>query len=245
MQAKMQLLEICFCKACTFSELAFFLHFLCFFLHLFCIFCCIFWHLFLHFLCILPRFLAIFEKFEALTKPPPKNAKKMRKQHEICMFLFFLAYFFAFLLHFFFNVFAFFFAFYQVFCNFFWTIWSPDKTPFKKCKKNAKNMFFFFNCIFACIFFACLFAFFSNFFALVFSGCIFLHFLVAFFLLVFCIFSSSWFPRISSSAYHTTLDMHFWRVYTRLKATKTSSANFPRKLLPYHSSRADLFERLE
>jgi len=48
----MQLLEICFCKACTFPEFAFLSHVFC----IFFAFC-------LHFFCILPRFLAIFEKF--------------------------------------------------------------------------------------------------------------------------------------------------------------------------------------
>ena len=137
------------------------------------------------------------------------------------MFLFFLAYFFRIFVAFFFAMFShFFFAFYQVFCIFFWTIWSPDKTPFKKCKKNAKNMFFFSIAFLLAFFLHVCLHFFPIFLHLHLVVAFFCIFWLHFFLLVFCIFSSSWFPRISSSAYHTTLDMHFWRVYTRLKATK-------------------------
>ena len=83
--------------------------------------------------------------------------------------------------------------------------------------KNAKNaqfhnlhvfrifcifVCFFFNCMFACFFFACLFACFLHFYFLVafvfaFSDC--------FFFFLFCIFSSSGFPRISSSAYYISV----------------------------------------
>ena len=47
---------------------------------------------FFAFFCILPKFFAIFEKFEAQTKPPPKNCKKSEK-HAICIFLHFCSHF--------------------------------------------------------------------------------------------------------------------------------------------------------
>ena len=180
MQKKMQLLEICFCKTCTFPEFAFFLHFFCFF-----------------FFCILPRFFAIFEKFEALTKPPPKNAKKMQ-------FAFVLS--FVFFSHFFLHFFRIFFAFFlHLVCILprFFTIFKKIEALTKPPPKNAKKCKLHFFCILACIFFAFLFAFF---FLLFFCTCIlWLHFFCIFWLHFFHIFSSSWFSRISSSAYHIRL----------------------------------------
>ena len=112
---KMQLLEICFCKTCTFPEFAFFSHCFCI---CFAFFLAFLLHFFVFF-CILPRFFAIFEKFEALTKPPPKNAKTCNL-HVFYFFLYFFRIFFRMFLDFFRICFGMFFAFSDcIFLHFF------------------------------------------------------------------------------------------------------------------------------
>ena len=76
---------------------------------------------------------------------------------------------------------------------------------FLQLSKKAKNAQFqnlHVFCILVCIFFALVFC---GWFFFAFSDCISLHFCL-------CIFSSSWFPRISCSAYHITLFV--WLVNT-------------------------------
>ena len=92
MQKKCNFWKFVFVKHAHFQNLHFFRMFFAFVSHFVCMV-----------FCILPRFFAIFEKVEALTKPPPKNAKKLH-------------FFLAFLLAFFFLHFCFFFAFFLHLC---------------------------------------------------------------------------------------------------------------------------------
>ena len=154
----------------------------CIFSHFCCIFFACFLHLFCFFFCILPRFFAIFEKFEAMTKPPPKNAKKKCNLH-----LLYFSYFFRIFLYFFCICFAFFSHFFCIFFAFFlhffctlprlFTIFEKFEALTKPPPKNANKMqfaFFLHFCLhFFCIFVCFFFAFFLH-----------LYFVVAF----FCIF---------------------------------------------------------
>ena len=104
-----------FVKHAHFQNLHFFRIVFAFVSHFFWHFCCIF----LFFFCILPRFFAIFEKLEALTKPPPKNAKTCNL-HVFYFFLYFFRIFFRMFLHFFRICFGIFFAFSDcIFLHFF------------------------------------------------------------------------------------------------------------------------------
>ena len=76
-------------------------------LHFFSIFFAFVSHFFCFLFAFYVGFFAIFEKIEALTKPPPKNAKNMQ-----FAFVLFFGYFFRMFFAFFSHFFAVFFAFY-------------------------------------------------------------------------------------------------------------------------------------
>ena len=135
MQSKMQ-------KKCNFWKFVFVkhahfqnLHFFRIFFGICFAFCLAFFFAFFAFYL---GFFAIFEKFEALTKPPPKNAKNAN-----CICFIFLVFFRIFSNVFFGHVFAFFFGFFCILPSFFFAIFEK----FEALTKPPPTVFFLHFCL--------------------------------------------------------------------------------------------------